>query len=114
MGVTGVQTCALPISRLGWGMGVAVADFDNDGKLDLFVSGYGSSALYRNLGNCKFQDVTEKAGVGGSCFMTCAAWGDYERDGNVDLFVARYTHGEMNNMPGFGNKKHLRYKSHLV
>ncbi len=102
------------LTRLGWGMGVAVADFDNDGKLDLFVSGYGSSALYHNLGNCKFEDVTEKAGVGGSGFMTGAAWGDYDRDGNVDLFVARYTHVDMNNLPQFGSNKYCRYKGILV
>ena len=102
------------LTRLGWGMGVAVADFDNDGKLDLFVSGYGGSALYHNLGNCKFEDVTEKAGVKGSGFMTGAAWGDYDRDGNVDLFVARYTHVEMNKLPEFGSNKYCRYKGVLV
>ncbi len=102
------------LTRLGWGMGVAVADFDNDGKLDLFVSGYGGNALYHNVGNCKFEDVTEKAGVKGSGFMTGAAWGDYDRDGNVDLFVARYTHVEMNNLPQFGSNKYCRYKGVLV
>src|SRR3989454_12782802 len=51
------------LTRKGWGMGVAVADFDNDGRLDLFVTGYGGTALYRNLGNCKFEDVTEHAGL---------------------------------------------------
>jgi hypothetical protein len=102
------------LTRLGWGMGVAVADYDNDGKLDLFVSGYGGNALYRNLGNCKFEDVTDKAGVRGSGFMTGAAWGDYDRDGNVDLFVARYTHVDMNNLPQFGSNKYCRYKGVLV
>ncbi len=102
------------LTRLGWGMGVAVADYDNDGKLDLFVSGYGGNALYRNLGDCKFEDVTEKAGVKGSGFMTGAAWGDYDRDGNVDLFVARYTHVDMNNLPQFGSNKYCRYKGVLV
>jgi hypothetical protein len=102
------------LTRLGWGMGVAVADYDNDGKLDLFVSGYGGNALYRNLGNCKFEDVTDKAGVRGSGFMTGAAWADYDRDGNVDLFVARYTHVDMNNLPQFGSNKYCRYKGVLV
>src|SRR5882762_4514479 len=78
------------LTRRGWGMGVAVADYDNDGKLDLFVTGFGGSALYHGLGNCKFEDVTEKAGVGGSGFMTGAAWGDYDRDGFVDLFFSRF------------------------
>ncbi len=102
------------LTRSGWGMGVAVADYDNDGKLDLFVSGYGGNALYRNLGNCKFEDVTDKAGVHGSGFMTGAAWGDYDRDGNVDLFVARYTHVDMKNLPEFGSNKYCRYKGVLV
>src|SRR5437879_12214537 len=58
------------LTRLGWGMGVAVADYDNDGKLDLFVTGYGGNVLYHNLGNCRFEDVTEKAGVRGGGFST--------------------------------------------
>jgi hypothetical protein len=66
------------LTRLGWGMGVAVADYDNDGKLDLFVTGYNGNVLYHNLGNCKFEDVTEKAGVRGGGFSTGAAWGDYD------------------------------------
>jgi len=100
----------------GWGMGVAVADFDNDGNLDLFVTGYGHSVLYRGLGNCKFQDVTEKAGLGGiTGFATGAAWGDYDRDGHVDLFVSRYTHVDMNHLPAFGSdEKFCRFKGVLV
>jgi hypothetical protein len=99
-----------------WGMGVAVADFDNDGNLDLFVTGYGHSVLYRGLGNCKFEDVTEKAGLGGiTGFATGAAWGDYDRDGHVDLFVSRYTHVDMNHLPAFGSdEKFCRFKGVLV
>src|SRR5712671_5229722 len=102
------------LTRRGWGMGVAVADYDNDGKLDLFVTGFGGSALYHGLGNCKFEDVTEKAGVGGSGFMTGAAWGDYDRDGFVDLYVSRYSHLDMNNLPQFGSNKFCRFKGILV
>ena len=80
------------LTRKGWGMGVAVADFDNDGLQDIFVTGYGGNALYRNLGDCKFEDVTDKAGVRGSGFMTGAAWADYDKDGFVDIFVSRYVH----------------------
>jgi len=100
----------------GWGMGVAVADFDNDGNLDLFVTGYGHSVLYRGLGNCKFEDVTEKAGLGGiTGFATGAAWGDYDRDGHVDLFVSRYVHVDMNHLPAFGSdEKFCRFKGVLV
>src|SRR5271167_3300295 len=99
------------LTRLGWGMGVAVADYDNDGKLDLFVTGYGGNVLYRNLGNCKFEDVTEKAGVAGGGFSTGAAWGDYDRDGNVDLFVFRYVHFDIDHLPDFGkNEKNCSFK----
>jgi hypothetical protein len=93
---------------------VAVADFDNDGKLDLFVTGFGGSALYRGLGNCRFEDVTDHAGVKGTGFMTGAAWGDYDRDGFVDLFVSRYSHLDMNNLPEFGSNKFCRFKGILV
>jgi len=107
-------TAAAGLTRKGWGMGVAVADFDNDGKLDLFVTGYTGSVLYHNLGNCKFEDVTDKAGVRGSGFMTGAAWGDYDRDGYVDLFVSRYSHLDLNNLPQFGSNKFCRFKGILV
>jgi enediyne biosynthesis protein E4 len=93
------------LARKGWGMGVAVADFDNDGLPDIFVTGYGGNALYRNRGDCKFEDVTEKAGVGGSGFMTGAAWADYDKDGHVDIFVARYVHVDIANPAAFGTCK---------
>jgi enediyne biosynthesis protein E4 len=102
------------LTRRGWGMGVAVADFDNDGWLDLYVTGYGDNVLYRNLGGCKFEDVTEKAGVRGGGFSTGAAWADYDRDGYVDLFVARYVHVDINNLPEFGRDKFCRYQAVLV
>jgi hypothetical protein len=107
-------TTAAGLTRRGWGMGVAVADFDNDGLLDLYVTGYGGNALYRNLGNCKFEDVTEKAGVRGGGFSTGAAWADYDRDGHVDLFVSRYVHVDINNLPQFGRDKFCRFKGVLV
>jgi hypothetical protein len=93
------------LTRKGWGMGVAVADFDNDGLQDLYVTGFGGNVLYRNLGNCKFEDVTEKAGLRSGGFGAGAAWGDYDRDGNVDLFIARYVHLDINNLPEFGSKE---------
>ena len=98
------------LTRKGWGMGVAVADFDNDGNLDLFVTGYNGNALYRNKGNCTFEDVTDKAGVRGGGFSTGAAWADYDRDGYVDLFVSRYVHVDMDNLPTFGSTKFCQFK----
>jgi len=99
------------LTRKGWGMGVAVADYDNDGLPDLYVTSYGGNALYRNLGHCKFEDVTEKARVAGGGFSTGAAWGDYDRDGFVDLFVSRYVHFDMNKLPDFGkNEKNCSFR----
>jgi hypothetical protein len=103
------------LTRKGWGMGVAVADYDNDGLPDIYVTGYGGNVLYHNLGNCKFEDVTEKAGVGGGELSLGAAWGDYDRDGNVDLFVSRYVHVDMNKLPELGsNEKFCRFRGVLV
>lgn len=93
------------LTRKGWGMGVAVADFDNDGLQDLYVTGFGGNVLYRNIGNCKFQDVTAKAGLRAGGFSVGAAWGDYDRDGYVDLFVARYVHLDINHLPEFGSQQ---------
>jgi hypothetical protein len=87
------------LTRRGWGMGVAVGDFDNDGLPDLYVTGYGGNALYHNLGNCKFEDVTDRAGVAGGGSSTGAAWADYDRDGYLDLFVSRYAHTDLNHLP---------------
>jgi enediyne biosynthesis protein E4 len=87
------------LTTRGWGMGVAVGDFNNDGWQDLYVTGYGGGVLYQNLGNCKFKDVTEQAGVRAEGFQQGAAWGDYDRDGNVDLFVSRYLHFDVNHIP---------------
>ncbi|HEY1265244.1 MAG TPA: VCBS repeat-containing protein, partial [Terriglobales bacterium] len=103
------------LTRKGWGMGVAVADYDNDGLPDIYVTGYGGNALYHNLGNCKFQDVTGRAGLSVGGFSTGAAWGDYDRDGKVDLFVSRYVHFDIDHLPAFGSdEKNCRFKGILV
>ena len=78
------------LQGVGYGMGVAVADFDNDGYEDLYVTGYGGNHLYHNNGNCTFTDVTDKAGVGGSGWSSSAAWVDLDKDGLLDLVVLRY------------------------
>jgi enediyne biosynthesis protein E4 len=72
-----------------YGMGVAVADYDNDGDPDLLLTGYGGSHLFRNDGG-HFTDVTRKAGVTKPAWGTSAAWFDYDRDGSVDLFICNY------------------------
>ena len=97
-------TQAAGLTRKGYSMGVAVADFDNDGWQDLYVTGYGGNVLYRNLGNCKFEDVTDKAGVRVSGYSTGAAWADYNRDGYVDLFVPRYLAVDINKLAAYDTK----------
>ena len=74
----------------GYGMGVAVGDYDNDGYEDLYVTAYGGNKLYHNNGDGTFSDVTAKAGVGGSGWSTSAAWVDLDGDGFLDLVVLRY------------------------
>jgi hypothetical protein len=74
----------------GYGMGVAVGDYDNDGFEDLYVTAYGGNHLYHNNGDGSFTDVTQKAGVAGSGWSTSAAWVDLDNDGFLDLVVLRY------------------------
>ena len=73
-----------------WGFGVAVADFDNDGWPDIYVSNFGKNRLYHNNHDGTFTDVAEKAGVAAGGWSTGATWGDYDRDGRLDLFVPGY------------------------
>ncbi len=75
-----------------YGMGVATGDFDNDGQVDVFLTGVGGSRLFRNEGGGRFKDVTQSAGVSGSPkdWSTSAAWVDYNNDGRLDLFVCNY------------------------
>ena len=76
--------------RRGYGNGIAVGDYDNDGWPDLYVTGFGRNSLYRNRGDGSFEDVTERAGVGLGGWSTSAAFFDAENDGDLDLFVCLY------------------------
>ena len=78
------------LKGVGYSMGVAAGDFDNDGFVDLFVTGYKSDRLYRNNGDGSFSDVTNKLPKIVEGWSTSAGWFDYDRDGRLDLFVARY------------------------
>ena len=86
------------LQGVGYGMGVAVGDYDNDGYEDLFVTSYGGNHLYHNNGNGNFTDVTEKAGVGGGGWSTSAAWVDLDGDGLLDLVVLRYMQWDFNDI----------------
>lgn len=74
----------------GYGMGIAVGDYDSDGWPDMYVTQYGRSILYRNNGNGTFTDVTEKSGVAAPGWATSAVWFDYDNDGKLDLFVCNF------------------------
>ena len=77
--------------NLEYGMGVAAADYDNDGVPDVLITAVGQSRLFRNLGNGRFADVTAKAGLGGRrAFSTSAMWLDYDKDGALDLLISNY------------------------
>ncbi|HEX3248399.1 MAG TPA: CRTAC1 family protein [Pyrinomonadaceae bacterium] len=81
----------------GYSMGVAAADYDNDGFVDLFVTGYKADRLYHNNGDGTFSDVTNKLPYVNGGWSTSAGWFDYDRDGRLDLFVARYMDWDFEN-----------------
>ena len=71
-------------------MGVAIGDYDNDGRDDVYITALEGDHLFHNEGNGKFRDVTKASGIHNASFGTSAAWLDYDRDGKLDLFVANY------------------------
>jgi hypothetical protein len=85
-------TAKAGLLHFGWGQGVCIGDYDNDGYEDLFVAYFGKNVLYHNNGDGTFTDVTEKAGVAGNGkrWNSGCAFVDYDRDGKLDLFVANY------------------------
>ena len=85
-----------------WGIGAAVADYDNDGWPDIFVSNFGKNRLYHNNHDGTFTDVAEKAGVTLGNWSTGSTWGDYDGDGRLDLFVPGYVHYDIANQPAYG------------
>jgi hypothetical protein len=86
------------LKGVGYGIGVAVADYDNDGYEDVFVTAIGGNRLYHNNGNCTFTDVTDAAGVGGGGYSSSAAWVDLDNDGLLELVVERYVTWEWNDI----------------
>ena len=98
------------VGDVGWGMGCAVGDFNNDGFDDLYVTSIGPDHLFKNNGNGTFTDVTQKAGVSDPRFSTGAAFLDYDNDGKLDLFVTNYVGFDMNNLPTFGEGPTCQFK----
>lgn len=87
------------VSNERWGMGVAVADYNNDGFPDIFVSNYGTSRLYKNNGDGTFTDVAPKIGLDVKGWHTGATFGDYDKDGRLDLFVPAYLDFDLKKLP---------------
>ncbi|HTS64832.1 MAG TPA: CRTAC1 family protein [Candidatus Acidoferrales bacterium] len=78
------------VAGAGYSMGAAAADYDNDGRPDLFVAGVNRNTLYHNLGNGRFEDVTARSGIRSGEWAVAAGWFDFDRDGKLDLWVVHY------------------------
>jgi hypothetical protein len=101
-------TAASATGHRGWGYGVAVGDYDNDGDADIYVTNLGPNVLYRNRGDGTFEDVTAKAGVAGdNVWSTSAAFFDMDNDGDLDLYVGRYMVCSPQSVPARGSKEAL-------
>lgn len=98
-------TEAAGLQGSGYGMGVAVGDYNNDGLPDLYVTGLGRNYLYRNNGDGTFTDVTQKAGVACSGWSTSACFVDFDRDGRLDLIVTRYLEWDFDVNPFCGQHR---------
>jgi len=100
------------LSHTGWGQGVCVGDYDNDGWEDLYVTYYGKNILYHNDGDGAFTDVTDKAAVGGAgrTWGTGCAFVDYDRDGRLDLMLANYVNFDLSNAPAPGDRPSCLWK----
>ncbi len=99
------------LAHCGWGFGVAVGDYDNDGWEDLYITYLDGGILYRNNGNGTFTDVTQKAGVANDgLWGTSAAFGDYDNDGYLDLYVVNYVDLDLKHLPRFGEGPYCQYR----
>ena len=97
------------LKKNGWGMGACVADYDNDGYSDVYITAFGPNVMFRNNGDGTFSDVTGKAQVGDSRWGTNCAFGDYDRDGDVDLYVANYVNFDEKTIKPRGSNDNCRY-----
>jgi enediyne biosynthesis protein E4 len=107
-------TDAAGVGHPGWGMGVCVADYDGDGRPDLYVTALGANRLYRNRGDGSFEEVARRAGVEGGGWSTGCGFADYDRDGDLDLFVSRYVEVDLGKLPEFGKDKTCQYRGVAV
>ena len=101
------------LNATGWGLGVCVADYDNDGNRDFYVTAYGPNVLFHNNGDGTFEETAVDAGVADARWGTNCAFGDYDRDGDVDLYVANYLKFDDEAIPGRGETEDCRYMGRL-
>ena len=99
------STARSGIQHRGYGMGACAGDYDNDGRVDLYVTNFGPNVLYRNGGNGVFTDATSKARVGSALFSAGCAFADLDRDGDLDLFVTNYVAAETGRSPFCGDAR---------
>jgi hypothetical protein len=104
-------TRASGLSARGWGMGTCIADYDNDGFQDAYVTAFGPNVLVHNNGDGTFTDVSARAGVGDPRWSTNCAFGDYDRDGDLDLYVANYLAFSELTVPKRGASSNLRKRN---
>ncbi len=99
------------LTHCGWGFGVAVGDYDNDGWEDVYITYLNGGVLYHNNRNGTFTDVTAKSGAGNpDRWGTSAAFGDYDNDGYLDLYVVNYVDIDLNALPEFGSNPFCQYR----
>ena len=103
-------TAKAGVGDVGWGMGVAAGDYNNDGFDDLYVTCVGPNHLFKNNGNGTFSDVTKAAAVSDPRWSTGASFVDYDNDGKLDLMVANYVAFDFKNLPEFGKGRLCQYK----
>src|SRR5450631_144381 len=104
-------TVVAGLSATGWGQGVCVGDYDNDGWEDLYITYYGKNRLYHNQKGT-FTEVAEKAGVSGTgkAWGTGCAWVDYDRDGHLDLMISNYVDFDLSTAPAPGDRPSCLWK----
>jgi len=103
-------TAKAGVGDVGWGMGAAVGDYNNDGFTDLYVTCVGPNHLFKNNGDGTFSDVTKSAGVSDPRWSAGASFVDYDNDGKLDLMVVNYVAFDFKNLPEFGKGRLCQYK----